>query len=354
MHEIEWGSPVLPVVRIPEWESQVKAELGTVPDILQRTSPSLWLRNLLLKWPRYQAQEFPQKLTDICSLVTAQENACRYCYGVARSQMRIYGYSEKMIGKIERDMQLAELDEKERAFIQFCRDLSRSNPRPTQVDRDQLIDLGYSSRAVAEMAFLIVNHCLINRVSTFIAIPPMKNFELLPDRLLGRILLPLVARRMRSWNWKESNTFNVGDSRFASIIGSLQGLPAAKACNDALEGAFASNVLSPQLKVLMFAVVARSLECPFCEMESRLMSADLGFVDEEFDQAIRSLSSPKINADETKILEWTRETIRYDSAAIQKRTRELAVQIDHSLLLEAFGMAALANSIVRLAVLLGE
>ena len=353
LHEIEWGSPLLPIVRDPEWEAQVKSELGQIPDILQRSAKSPWLRKVLLKWPRYQAQEFPQKLTDICSLVTAQENACRYCYGVTRSQMRMYGYSEKMISKIERDMHLAELDEKERAFVQFCRDLSRSNPRPPRKDRDRLIQLGYSPKAVAEMAFLIVNHCMVNRVSTFIAIPPMKNLEMLSNSLIGRILRPFIARKIRSWSWKESNMFDVTDSRFSGVVSTLKGLPAAKAFNDALEGAFESTLLSSELKVLMFAVVARSLECSFCEMESRQLSEDLGFSNEEFDQAIQSLASPRLNADETKVLEWTRETIRYDSGTIQKRTRSLAKEIDQDILLEAFGMAALANSTVRLAVLLG-
>jgi len=132
MNDIEWGAPTLPVVKDAEWEAEVKADIGKVADILTRVSRSRWMRKIILKWPRYEVQEFPRNLSDICALVAAQENACRYCYGVARSQMRLFGYSERMISNIEREMQMAEMEEKERAFVQFCRNLARSDPRPPQ------------------------------------------------------------------------------------------------------------------------------------------------------------------------------------------------------------------------------
>ena len=128
LNEIEWSEPTLSVVRDAKWEAEVKADIGMVPDIHTRTSRSPWLRSAILKWPRYEAQEFPRKLADICSLVAAQENACRYCYGVARSWMRLWGYSEKMISNIERNAQIAEMDEKEKAFIRFCRNLAGQTP----------------------------------------------------------------------------------------------------------------------------------------------------------------------------------------------------------------------------------
>ena len=185
MNEIEWSEPTLSAFHDAAWEAHVKADIGQLPDVQTRVSRSPWLRTIMLKWPRYEAQEFPRKLADICGLVAAQENACRYCYGVAKSWMRFWGYSEKVIANIERDALMAEMDEKERAFIRFCRNLARSNPKPPKKDRDELLRLGYSPLAVAEMAFLIVNHCFVNRVSTFIAVPPMEGFERLPQSFLA-------------------------------------------------------------------------------------------------------------------------------------------------------------------------
>lgn len=353
LNEIDWSEPTITIVHDPEWEATVKADIGRVTDVHMRTSQSPWIRNIMLKWPRYQPKEFPRKLADICGLVAAQENACRYCFGVARSWMRLWGYSERMIGNIERNVQMAELDEKERAFIRFCRNLSRSNPRPPKKDRDELLRLGYSKLAIAEMAFLIVNHCFVNRVSTFIAVPPMDALERLPNSVLGKILRPIFGRQLRNIGWTETAPLQGDPDSFPGVVQKLLGLPAAKAMDDALEGAFESEGLSRKLKVLMFAVVANSLECEFCIAETHAMALECGFTEEEFSKALTTLSSTYLSEDEEKILSWTRETIHFQNGPMQSRVRELAQEVGETTMLEAIGVASLANSTVRLAVLLG-
>ena len=352
INEMEWGKPILPRVKDPEWEAEVNAELGMVPDLMTRVSRSHWLRNACLNWERLPVKEMPVRLMDIGALVTAQENACRYCYGVARSQMRLFGYSEKMISNIEREMQLAELDEKDHSFIQFCRNLARSNPRPAKADRDNLIRLGFSELAVAEMAFLITNHCFYNRVATFISCPPMYKLEKLAGSVLGRILRPLFARKIRGLTLTKIDPLSGELESFPGVVKALSGLPAAALLNEALNGVFSSNVLSQELKILMFAVVARSLECDFCQAETRNMSLAQGLTESEFDSCLSSLTSPRLNEQESKILAWTRETVQFQTGPIQKRIRELAQEIDEEVLLEAIGVAALANTTVRLAMLL--
>ncbi|MEC3906009.1 carboxymuconolactone decarboxylase family protein [Tamlana sp. 2201CG12-4] len=353
LNDIEWSDPTLSIVHDTEWEAEVKADIGKVMDIHMRTSRSPWLRKTILKWPRYEAQEFPRKLADICVLVAAQENACRYCFGVARSWMRLWGYSKKMINNIERNVQMADMDEKERAFIRFCRNLSRSNPKPPKQDRDELLRLGYSPKAVAEMAFLIVDQCFVNRVSTFIAVPPMDELERLPNSILGRLLRPLIGWKLRKFGWTETRPLEGDPESFPGVVQKLIGLPAARAMNDALNGVFESEALSRKLKVLMFAVVANSLECKFCIAETHDMALECGFTEDEFNQALSTLSSPHLNEQEEKLLSWTRETIHFQNGPMQSRIRELAKDVGEPMMLEAIGVASLANSTVRLAVLLG-
>ena len=354
MHEIEWSEPLLPQFYIPEWEKEVKAKAGSVPDIFKRVSRSVWLRETLLRWPQYQPREFSEKLSLICGLVTAQENTCRYCYGVGRSQMKLMGYSEKLISDIERETQLAELDTKERAFVQFCRKLSRSTPRPSRSACDKMVDLGYSEKAVAEMAFLIVNHCFTNRVSTFISIPPLANLENLSTSFFGKIFRPLIKRRMRNMAWTSEGELDIEDSELPGVVRALKGLPAAKAVNDTFVGAFMPSQISQELKVLMFAVVARTLACSFCEEETKHMAIQLGFKEREFEEALQALDSPRLDTHEKLLLSWTRNTIHYQNGPIQRQVRELAKQVDEVKLLEAIGIASLANSVVRLAILLSE
>ena len=353
MNEIEWGEPILPVVHIAEWEAEVKADIGFVPGMVTRVSRSVWLRKVCLTWSRVPVKEFPRRLADIATLVVAQENACKFCYGVAKAQMRLFGYSEKMIGDIEREMHLAEMDEKDRAFIKFCRNLSRSNPRPPKADRDELIRLGFTPKAVSEMAFLIANHCLINRVCTFLSCPLGSIFEKMDNSWMGKYFRPLVAWKIRRMAWTDIAPLPSDTQSYPPIVQALAELPAGSLLNEAMEGAFASKVLSMELKILMFAVVARSLECSFCQTESRKMALDLGITESEFESAISTLSSPNLNEQERKILAWTRVTVHFQTGPMQRRLRTLAREVDEEVLLEAIGMASLANSIVRLAVLLG-
>ncbi len=352
LNEMEWGDPILPIVEDPEWEAQVVAEIGMLPDLLKRLSPSPWLRNALLRWDRIPITQIPIRLRDIAALVTAQENACRYCYGVARSQMKFFGYSEKMINNIEREMQLAEMDEKDRCYIQFCRNLARSNPRPAKIDRDKLIEFGFTELQVAEIAFLITNHCFMNRVATFISCYPMHKLENLVSSFLGRILRPLIARKIRRLSLKQISELPNNPENFHGVVQALVGLPAAPMLNEALEGAFNSKVLSTELKILMFAVVAHSLDCEFCKAETRNMSILCGFTEKEFDSSLYSLTSSKLSETESKILRWTRETVHFQTGPIQKQIRALSQEVDSKVLLEAIGVAALANTTVRLGMLL--
>jgi 2C-methyl-D-erythritol 2,4-cyclodiphosphate synthase len=102
----------------------------------------------------------------------------------------------------------------------------------------------------------------------------------------------------------------------------------------------------------MFGVVARMLECGFCLPESGKLLQAQGFSGEEVDACLASLSSPKLDAKESAILSWVRETVRYQPSQIQKRTRALSEAIGVQAMIEAVGVAALANATVRVAMLL--
>src|SRR5438067_4763276 len=142
--DIAITEPVLPRASDRDWEAEVKRAMGLVPDWIRRVAPNPWLRRVCLDWSTYKFDALPVRMADIGFLVTSQENSCRYCYGVSRATMRLLGYSDSLITRIEREAQLAELDPRERAFIAFCRNLARSNPRPSRDARLELLALGFS------------------------------------------------------------------------------------------------------------------------------------------------------------------------------------------------------------------
>jgi len=351
LSEIPWQEPIVPVFVDLEWEREVKKKTGSVMDIMRRVAPSPWLRQTVLALGNPVMVHITGNLAAMMSMVTAQENACRYCYGATRATMRILGYSEKQIGEIERGVQLADFNERERMMLLFTRNLARSNPRPSRKDRENLDALGFSSQAIAEAAYFVAFGCFFNRIATFMAVPPVYGFERFANSLLGRVLGPLMAGKLRI---KPANA--IGDapksSRFGIILHGLAGLPAAHLFHDAIEGAFASPVLSTRLKTLMFAVVARALQCPFCEKECRHLLTGQGMSPEEIDINLSTLSDPKLSPLEQRVLAWTRNTVRYETEQIQKTTRTLGEDIGAERLLEAIGVASLANAAVRLAVIL--
>ena len=71
--ETEWPDPLVP--------------LGTI----MATAP--WIKPPLMNRLAFA----PPRLIDIATLVTTQENACRFCYGTQHTMMRLSGYSEEQI-----------------------------------------------------------------------------------------------------------------------------------------------------------------------------------------------------------------------------------------------------------------
>ena len=350
--EIEWGAPLVSAVVVPEWEAEAKRRFGGSSDFLRRSAPIPWLARTCAAWTLYPITALPVRLADLMFLVVSQENSCRYCYGAARAHMRILGYSDRVISQIERETQLAELDATDQAFIRFCRNLARSNPRPAHAERAEMIQLGFSPAAVTEAAFLIVNHCLQNRVATFLACPPVVVYERLGRSVLGRLLRPILATANRRSIAVPADFKLPEGAPFAEITNTLTGLPAAYLLHEALTGAFDSSVLSRRIKALMFGVVARMLECRYCVPQTLRVLREEGFEEAEAQAALAALASPKLDPREAAILSWVRETVRYSPGQVQKRTRALGEAIGTEAMLEAVGVAALANATVRLGMLL--
>lgn len=358
LNEIPWGQPLLPQARDSTWESEVKRRGGQVSEVDRRISQCAWLREVALSLTTYRAVAMPQRLYHIGALVTAQENACRYCYGANRAYLKILGYSEDFIHRIERDMHVAELDEKEHAAITFCRNLARSRPRPSRDACDKLVNLGFSRQAVNELAFAISMGCFYNRVSTFMACPPEQGFERMANGLVGRIMglaAPLLRVLSRSGGAPGHDDLldaqTLASSRFAQILLPLAGLPAARIMRDALDGVFASDVLGRDTKALIFATVARTMGCSLCESFAIEMLREGGMDAQEIAAALAHLHTDRLPARQAGLLSWSRSTVYYDTAKIQQDTRQLGADIGERALLEAIGVAALANATVRLAML---
>lgn len=356
LSEIQWGDPVLPVAHDVAWEAELKSRGAQVLEVDRRVAPSRWLREAAYEATNYVPAALPERLHRIGSMVTAQENSCRYCYGANRAYMKVLGYSESFIQQVERDVQTAELDEKERAYIAFCRSLARSRPRPAAAERVALLKLGYTPEQIGEIAFAISLGCFYNRVSTLLACPPEQKFERMasgPFRWLLALAIPLMkkfAPRRPLEAAPDRATLAAGP--FGVVVAPLAGLRAGAVMKAALDGSFETGVLSRSAKALMFAVVARTLGCPHCEAAATRLLLEEGLSQSEIDNAMATLRCPRLAQREAGLMAWARETVYYEPSSIQQKTRALGAELGADALLEAIGVASLANGTVRLAMLL--
>jgi len=220
--------------------------------------------------------------------------------------------------------------------------------------------LGYSRPEVNEMAFVISISCFYNRLGTLIACPPEQKFEHMANGPIGRMmgLLAPLQRALASGKKRQAQASAPLDAaalagdKFGPILAPLAGLPAANVMKFALDGAFQSDVLDSATKALMFAVIARTLSCPHCEREAVKRLKSDGMSSDEIETALATLQSNRLRPHESGLLSWARDTVYYETSEIQRKTRVLAAELGNAAVLEAIGVASLANATVRLAMLL--
>lgn len=293
----------------------------------------------------------PPNLIDIAALVTSQENACRFCYGAIRTAMRLSGYSDEQIVDLERDVQLA--DGLTREVVNLSRKLARSNPRPVRQELEALQRLGLGPKAVAEIVYLVAYTCYNNRIGTFLSLPPDRKFERSVENPFKRLIGPLIMRvsAMRTRRVGPSSPIEA-EGVLAPLVRALPDAPVAAWFAGLVSHCLAAPHLPRRTKLLILAVVARTLSCKFCEDGARADLEKLGLERGEFTRILDTLSGPGVTPEEARLLDWARETVHYETGTIQKRTRALAAAVGTEVLIEAVAMAALSNTAVRLAMLL--
>jgi len=139
---------------------------------------------------------------------------------------------------------------------------------------------------------------------------------------------------------------------FARLVTAVAGSPFARILRDIVDQAMASPVLPRRTKLLMIAVIARAVGCAYCESETRAGLGVEGLDSGAVDEILAILGSAKLDGRDALLIPFARETVRYQIAGIQRRTRNLARELTTEEVIEAVGIAALANSLARLSVVL--
>lgn len=331
LHEIEWGEPLL--------------DLGPSPDprVLRTLSP--WVATAVESVEERERIVWASPgLVSIAYFVACQENECRFCYGMTRALMKIWGYSERQIQDLEHQAALA--DGVTRQVVEFSRKLAKSNPSPASRDREAMMATGLSAGAVAEVAACVVKACFANRMATFLALPP-DSIEKVPATFLGRVFGFVIRSRTAPRRVPPPERF-VNEGPYAAIIAVAGATPLAMWLRETLDGCLASDAIPARSKTMMMAVIARQLGSELCEAEARGQLVAQGLADHDVSTILSTLSSPRLTPLEARLLRWTRETVWYEPRAIQESTRTLLAEVGQGQTLEAIGAASICNSLARL------
>jgi uncharacterized peroxidase-related enzyme len=356
LERIEWHECLLEPRPDPAVTRYIRERIGVAPDYLDYFTPVPWVARLCLYFylPSLGLAHIDTRLGELISLVVSQDNSCRYCFAAGRAFLLILGLSPASIRAVEQDLLTANLDRREQTALDFARRLSRMSPPPTARDLDALRAAGWSAEAANEIVVVAALAVLANRFATLPAIPTA-GIERIARSPVVRLLAPLLRRRMerRARRLEAARrTSTITAPHFSGIVSRLGNTPVASALQTILAEAWQSPVLPERTKALVFAVIARALGSASAEREAREILERSGLAASDIESTLDHLGSPALDPEETVIVPFARDTVRYETGAIQRRSRGVQTTIGSLRFIELVGISALANSLCRIATVL--
>jgi len=340
-----------------ELETYARRRQGIPNPAIRYFSPVPWLARALVDLhPEYGLLvHLEQRTADLVALVVSQENSCRFCYAAVRAMLWAQCMSLARIQRIEHELTRADLPPRTAAAIAFGRSQSRSGPPAARAAREALGQAGFGAHEMKEIAYVVAIIDFSNRAHTIPAIPS-RPLERIPEQLHMRLLRPLMGRilRSRQVRGRAAPLEHVPSDPYAGLVKTCEGLPIAPALGRTLEAMWASPHLTRRCKLLMLAVVARGLGCEVCAPEIREALLQEGLSEAALAQVLTHLDAPQLDAVERLLVPFARETIWYEPALLQRRTRALRERLSTPQLLEAIGVVSLANGLCRMGAMVVE
>lgn len=355
---VEWDACLLEARPAPELERDARKAFGVPYPLIRFYAPCPWLARSFIEtnYRNGQLVHIDSRLADLIFLAVSQDNSCRYCYASQRIALRVLGFDDARIRRVEEASFAAEGDKGEQRALEFARRFSRANPSPSAADKQALREVGFSEDAVREIAYVASYTVVANRNTTLPA-APIARVETISDRWLFKLLRPVIARRIRSASTRgrpDALPEDLKTGPFAYVSNALDGLPAARVSRQTMDAAWESPILTQRAKALVFAVVARGLGSRHSEEEARRLLEPLGLAEGQVDEVLSHLGSPALDPIEAAIVPFARESIRYRPVDIQRSGRAFLERFSVEEFLELVGVVGLANATCRLSLALCE
>jgi alkylhydroperoxidase family enzyme len=266
-----------------------------------------------------------------------------------RALLWFQGMSRAQIQHVEQDLAQAAAAPRVMAAVAFARSQSRSGPAAATAARETLRHSGYSAAEIREVAFVAAQTDFSNRAHTIPAIPA-RSLERMPDRLYMRLLRPLLGRivRKRRYRGEATPVPAATSGPYAGVVSAYAGSPISLLLGRTLAEMWASPHLTRRCKLLMMAVVAWGLESDPRGMDLGLALEQEGVGETLLGRILAKLDARELDAVERLLVPFARETIWYEPVDIQRHARALRKALRYEELIEAIGVAALANALCRL------
>lgn len=349
--DIDWSSPYLPTPSPlnASDRGRLQRTLGYVPSYAATIAAVPWVLESVIRTGPAQQAHLSYALVDLVTLVVSQDNACRYCYGAARTQLQLTGYTEAAIRNLETDLAQATLPERDRLLLEAARQLSRSNPRPDAAMNARLQAAGIGQPEWLEAALVAALTVYWTRLFTGIAAQP-DAIEQLPQRWYGALARLAVGWMMRRRRLVSAVAMppQAKTALFGELFAALDGIPAGATLFSIVDDALRSTTLPLRLKMLTLAVIARAAGCDRSEQEARTILTANGTAPALLDTVLRTLSADELTPLEAWVIPLARETVRYRTAPLQRRMREVASRVSPPEFIEIVALCALWNAMVRL------
>ena len=351
LQQVEWESPLVEPFPDPALQSYVRRRWGLPNPTIAYFSPVPWMARAVVDLhPEYGLlMHLDQAAADLVVLVVSQENSCRFCYAAVRALLWAQGMSWARIQRMEQDLTRADLAPRTMAAVAFARSQSRSGPAAARAAREALLRAGLEIDEMKEIAFTAALTDFNNRAHTIPAIPAYP-IESMPDRLFVRLLRPLLGLIVKWHRYRGQSAAlePVPPYAYGRLVETYAGSPIGALLARTLAEMWASPHLTRRCKLLMIAVIARGLGCELCAPEVSETLRREGLKESTIAHVLTHLDAPELDPIERLLVPFARETIWYEPAPLQRRARMLRDRLSGAQLLEAIGVASLANGLCRM------
>lgn len=155
-------------------------KLGMVPNVLTSYSHNLAQFEVFTRFYNelmFGESELSPLEREMIAVVVSSENHCYYCMTAHGAAVREYSGDPALGELMVMNYRVAELDQRQRAMLDFAWKLTTTPAEITEDDRQALRDAGFSERGIWDIANIAGFYNMTNRVASAVDMQPNPEYH---------------------------------------------------------------------------------------------------------------------------------------------------------------------------------